>query len=78
MLPRMRTVDEAFALVQEADPQTALTKTALRRLVTSGEFTGVVRIGSKYLLNIDALFDFLQGAAPAPAPVIQGIRRIEL
>ena len=78
MVPKMRTIDQAAAWLRETDPETAFTKTALRRMVVSGELPGVVRVGSKYLLNLDILSDFLQGAAPAPAPVIRGIRRVEL
>ncbi len=76
-MPRMRTIDQTFSWLQETDPETALTKTALRRIVTTGELPSV-RIGSKYLVDLDVLADFLHGSVPAPAPVIQGIRRIEL
>lgn len=33
----MRTIDEAAAFLRQADPNTAVTKTALRRLIRSGE-----------------------------------------
>ncbi len=77
MAPKMRTIDQAAAWLRETDPETALTKTALRRMVTTGELP-CVRIGSKYLIDLDVLADFLHGSVPAPAPVIQGIRRVEL
>ena len=77
-MPRMRTIDQAFACLQESDPETAITKTALRRMVTTGELPGVVRVGSKYLLNLDVLTEFLKGSLPAPDPVMTGIRRIEV
>ena len=64
MPPRMRTIDQAVAWLQEFDPETAFTKTALRRMVTTGELPGVVRIGSKYLVNLDILSDFLRGSIP--------------
>ena len=75
-MPRMRTIDQAFAWLHETDPDTAFTKTALRRMVTTGELP-CVRIGIKYLVDLDVLADFLHGSVPAPAPVIQSIRRIE-
>lgn len=76
-MPRMRTIDQAFAWLRESDPETALTKTALRRMVTTGEIP-CVRIGSKYLLDLDLLIDHLRGSVPMPAPVVPGIRRIGL
>ena len=36
-LPRMRTVPEAMAEIKKADPETALTLRALRRMVKNGE-----------------------------------------
>ena len=59
--PRMRTIDQAAAWIQETDPETAFTKTALRRLVTTGQLPGVVRIGQKYLVNLDVLEAYLSG-----------------
>ena len=44
----------------EADPHTAVTKTALRRLVTSGQIPSV-RVGAKYLVDLGALDDFFGG-----------------
>ena len=76
-MPRMRTIDQAFAWLQESDPETALTKTALRRMVITGELPGVVRIGSKYLLNLDVLTEYLRGSTLEPVTVEPGIRRIE-
>ena len=77
MAPRMRTIDQAAAWLRENDPDCAVTKTALRRLVVTGQFPSV-RIGSKYLIDLDMLADFLRGSLPEPEPVAGGIRRIEL
>ena len=60
MLPRMRTIDQAAAWLRQADPETAFTKTALRRLVVTGQLPSV-RVGQKYLVNLDALGAFLGG-----------------
>ena len=51
---RMRTLEQAIACLREADPGTALTLCALRRMVTSGEVPSV-RVGMKYLIDLDRL-----------------------
>lgn len=60
MLPRMRTLSEAAAWLRQQDPGTALTPTALRRLVVTGQVPSV-RVGQKYLINLDVLEGFLGG-----------------
>ena len=77
MLPRMRTIDQAAAWLRESDPDTALTKTALRRLVVNGQLPSV-RIGQKYLVDLDILSDYLRGNTPAAVDEMPGIRRIAL
>ncbi len=59
-MPRMRTIAEAAKHVRATDPSTALTETAIRRLVVNGTLP-CVRIGTKYLLDLDALEAFLAG-----------------
>ncbi len=76
MLPRMRTIDQTAAWLQQCDPETAFTKTALRRLVVSGKLP-CVRVGQKYLINLDTLEDYLQGSSPEPITV-HGIREVQL
>lgn len=76
MAPRMRTIDQAAAWLRETDPDTAFTKTALRRLVISGQLPSV-RIGYKYLIDLDALEQFLRGSISEPMTAAEGIRRIE-
>lgn len=73
MLPRMRTITEAAAWLQETDPETAFTKTALRRLVTTGQLPSV-RVGQKYLVNLDALENFLAGSTGTAASETTGRR----
>ena len=60
MMPRMRTIEQAAAWLAGIDPETAFTKTALRRLVVTGQLPSV-RVGSKYLVNLDMLTGFLSG-----------------
>ena len=76
MLPRMRTITETIKLLREQDPDTCLTETALRRMVISGELPSV-RVGKKYLLDIDRVGDHLRGTTANQTRVV-GIRRIEL
>ncbi len=73
MLPRMRTISDAAAWLQQADPETAFTKTALRRLVTTGQLPSV-RVGQKYLINLEALEGFLSGSTAAEASEAAGRR----
>ena len=75
-MPRMRTIDQCAAWLQENDPATALTKTALRRLVISGKLP-CVRIGQKYLIDLDTMENYLRGQTATPVTV-QGIRAVNL
>lgn len=63
----MRTIDQTAAWMKETDPETAFTKTALRRLAVTGQLPGVVMVGRKYLINLDALELFLSGQIEAPS-----------
>lgn len=66
---QMRTINEAAAYMVQADPHTAVTKTALRRLVTSGQIPSV-RVGAKYLVDLGVLDDFFGGQS-TKAPIVQ-------
>lgn len=57
-LPRMRMMKEAFEEIKQTDPNTALTPNALRKMVVSGDIPSI-RIGSRYLINLDHLEEFL-------------------
>ena len=59
-MPRMRTIEQAAAWLLETDPETAITKTALRRLVVTGQLPSV-RVGQKYLLALEVLEEYLSG-----------------
>jgi len=76
-MARMRTIEQAAAHFKKADPLTALTKTAIRRLVTTGEIP-FIKAGNKYLLNLDSLEEYLKGQhGPAPVADPPGtIRRV--
>ena len=53
-----RTIREAAAWFKAQDPGTALTETAIRRLVRTGEVPSI-RIGRKYLVSLEALESYL-------------------
>lgn len=53
-MPRMRTINQAFDYIHDRDDKTALTKNALRKMVVKGNIPSV-RIGNRYLIDLDAL-----------------------
>lgn len=76
-IPRMRTAPEAIAELKKADPETAFTLRALRRMMKTGEIP-VVKVESKQLINLDTLFDYLSTAVKNPTSSEESgrIRRI--
>lgn len=60
-MPRIRTLAEAHKELLATDPACALTKTALRRLVVTGEIPAR-RVGTKYLVSMDAIERYLEGS----------------
>ncbi|MBR0355587.1 MAG: hypothetical protein IJK35_09460 [Oscillospiraceae bacterium] len=75
-MPRIRTIDQAFMEIKKRDPDTALTKTGLRRLVTTHAVPSFL-VGCKYMIDLDKLEAYLQGSIPnmETAP---GIREMKL
>lgn len=68
-MPTMVTISKAAEI-------TGLTYSALRRWIKRGEFTYYVMAGSKYLINLERLVEFLN--APAPAVTAGGgVQRTE-
>ena len=74
---QMRTIDEAAAFLRQADPNTAVTKTALRRLVTSGQIPSV-RVGAKYLVDLGVLDEFFAASVRETVSQNGTIRRLEV
>lgn len=70
---RMRTITEAAAWAVETDPETALTRSAIRRMVLSGAIPHVA-VGRKRLVALEDLEAFLEARAPAEVGVIRPIR----
>ena len=78
-MQRLRTITDAFRCVKEADPQTALTPTALRRLVLSGDIPST-RIGTKRLITLEAVDEYFWSGphAESTEPSRGTIRRVEV
>lgn len=74
---RMRTIQQAAAWVREGDPNTSLTKTAIRRLVLTGEIPHIT-VGTKRLIALEDIENYLAGAnLPAP-PQLGIVRPVEV
>lgn len=58
-IPRMRTLPEAMWEIRRIDPNTALTITALRRMVNNHEIPYIC-VASKRLICLDVLIEKLQ------------------
>lgn len=79
-LPRMRTVKEAMDTIKEADPHTALSEHAIRRLIKTGHIP-VVTSGRRFLINLDTLLNYLENPKenqPLQNDAVGTIRRIEV
>ena len=57
-MARMRTINEALALIRKQDPETAVTYNFIRKLL-DGDRVRYFRSGSKYILNFDDLVNEL-------------------
>lgn len=64
-MSRIRTIDGAYDYILSNDKETAITKTALRRLVVSGQIPSHKQ-GVKYLVNLDSIDDYLNGLFAPP------------
>ena len=53
-MARWRKIREAYAEIKAADPNTALSESAIRRMVQRGDIPSY-KIGTHYLINLDDL-----------------------
>lgn len=74
---RLRTLEQAHAELLSADPNCALAKTALRRIVIAGQIPSV-RVGAKYLVDIDRLPEYLFPAAKDTPNAAGKIRPVDI
>lgn len=61
LIPRMRTIREAYGWLKNQDPETCLSYNAFRKIVLKGNIPAL-KIGNRYLLNVDAILPALQKA----------------
>ena len=62
-MPRMRTILEAHKAIKDADSGTAITPFAIRRLILNSDIPSI-RAGNKYLVDLDAIEEYLKNPAP--------------
>lgn len=75
---KMRTIPQAAAWMKERDPDTALTQTAIRRLVLEGKLP-YTAVGTKRLIALEDLEVYLEtGEVSNPAPLRGEIRPVEV
>ena len=60
-MARMRTIPKAIEEIRAKDPNTCISATVLRRWVKSGTVPSV-KTGKNFLVNIDALESYMEGA----------------
>lgn len=60
---QIRTVDSAYLELKKIDPDTAVTKNAIRTIVKSGVIH-VVYSGKKAMFSLEELIAFLETATP--------------
>lgn len=65
----MRTIREAHREIKALDPRSGLGLSTLYRLVSDGTVPSV-RVGTKYLIDLDKLETYLNGA-PTPASEVR-------
>ena len=65
---RMRTLPRAAEIIKQEDPETAITLTALRRMVKQGKIP-VSMQGNKPLMDVDRLSEYLY-SQPKEAPIL--------
>lgn len=73
---RMRTIPQAAEWIKETDPCSALSQSALRRLVLTGVIPHVP-VGNKRLIALEDIEAYLAGEL-ATQQTIGGIRRVEV
>lgn len=79
-IPKLRTINGAYAALKELDPSTAISTSAIRKLVKSGQLPAIYS-GNRTYINMDILTDLLEQPENYPAPeqkpeLTQGIRRV--
>lgn len=64
-LPRMRTLDEAYAEIKQLDPNTGLTKYHLRQLMLTGKVRCIMVGTTRRLVDLDSVIQYLSNPVDA-------------
>ena len=59
-MPRIRTIAAAYMELKSLDPHTSVTLNGLRTMVLKGAVPSI-RVGNKYLLDMEVLEAYLKG-----------------
>lgn len=59
-MARMRTIDGLHKAIHEIDPASEISRNYIRNLVLSGKIKTVIKAGSKWLINLDAVLEYLE------------------
>lgn len=62
--------------LNKASELTGVPYSAIRRWIKKGDFTYYVMVGTKYLINLERLVEFLN--TPSTVAAAPGIRRVDL
>ncbi|PKM84574.1 MAG: hypothetical protein CVU86_06400 [Firmicutes bacterium HGW-Firmicutes-11] len=65
---RMRKIQDAYEEIKAVDPNTAITRNYIRRLIISGTVPSIMA-GRKHLVNMDALEAYLSNPKPINNPI---------
>lgn len=74
-IPRMRTISEAYEMLKDLDPETAITASRIRKMVNNNEVKHC-RAGRRILLNFDDLLDRLANGDQPTENIIKSPERI--
>lgn len=75
---RMRTIAGLHKAIHDLDPSSEISKNYIRNLVLSGKIKATVKAGSKWLINLDAVLQYLESPADEEEtkPIYGVIRKI--
>ena len=62
--PQMRTLDSGIKEIKAIDPNTQITKNALRTALLSGAIPSI-KVGAKRIFDLNKVWDYFGGYAPA-------------
>lgn len=76
-MTKLRTISQAADYIKTVDPDTALTQTAVRRLVVTGKIPSI-RAGNKYLISLENLDAYLSGKKAIWTESVGSVRAVEV